>query len=78
MWPQYGAEGSKPPLEEHFAGVFVARPEPAEIADLMRCTGPILAAEALTIPGCEDYIDPLGAPPLGAMARLRSPSLFTR
>jgi hypothetical protein len=38
----------------------------------------ILAAEALTTLAPEDYIGPLGAPPLSAMARLRSPSLITR
>jgi hypothetical protein len=30
----------------------------------------------LTTLALEDYIDPLGALPLSAMARLRSPSLF--
>ena len=39
-------------------------------------TGLILVAEPLTMPTPEDYIDPLGAPPPSAMARLRSPSLF--
>jgi len=34
--------------------------------------------QALTIPGTEDYMWFLGVPPPGAMARLRSPSLFTR
>jgi hypothetical protein len=37
---------------------------PAKIAALMRSTGLILAAEALTILDPEDYIDPLGAPPM--------------
>jgi len=37
-----------------------------------------LERETLTMRLAEDYIGGLGAPPLGAMARLRSPSLFTR
>jgi hypothetical protein len=36
------------------------------------------ALEPLTMAKGEYYISPLGAPPLGAMARLRSPSLFSR
>jgi hypothetical protein len=34
--------------------------------------------EALTMTGPRAYISPLGAPPLGAMARLGSPSLSRR
>jgi hypothetical protein len=56
---------------------FARAADPVKIAALdRRSTGLILAAEALTMLGPEDYIDPLGAPPLSAMARLRSPSLF--
>jgi hypothetical protein len=43
-----------------------------------RSTGRILPIEPLTMPIAEDYITPLGAPSPSALARLRSPSLFTR
>ena len=43
-----------------------------------RATALISAAGRLTISAAEDYIDPLGRAAASAMARLRSPSLFTR
>ena len=39
-------------------------------------TGGISSDEPLTMLGAEAYIAPLGAPPLGAMARLRAPHCF--
>ena len=75
MWPQYGVG-----RRDH--AVFLeaaARPQnAAKIAAAGAARRGILPRRALTIGPVEDYIDPLGAPPLGAMARLRSPSLFAR
>jgi hypothetical protein len=59
------------------AGVSGGHPA-GQIAALVAIHSCILPIEPLTIPIAEDYITRLGTPPPSAMARLRSPSLFTR
>jgi hypothetical protein len=82
MWPQYGVGAPIAPfpgaLYQPTLGRCCRAAEGGKNCRFPLSTGRIFPAKALTIAAPEDYIHPLGAPPLGAMARLRSPSLFTR
>jgi hypothetical protein len=73
MWPQCGASGDKPLNSRRRGRIGGAWTRAPHQPFFPHCTVRISAAKALTMAPREAYISSLGAPPLGAMARLEKP-----
>jgi hypothetical protein len=78
MWPLYGV--GSPSAAWSRCGKRVRQRAPAGLGERIfsQFSCDVFMIEALTMTGARAYISPLGAPPLGAMARLGSPSLSRR